>query len=82
MLNDTTMAPFVAQARRYVGRYRGRQAVLTHLDLGETSGVDFAPEDRVLHFVNGYDEDLIFWNPGERAGDAVNAVPTTGIRIW
>ncbi|MEV8340966.1 hypothetical protein [Streptomyces niveus] len=25
MLNDTTMAPFVAQARRYVGRYRGRR---------------------------------------------------------
>jgi hypothetical protein len=52
------VASFVAHARRYVGRYRGRQAVLTHL--GEMSGVDFAPEDHVLHFVNGYDEDLIF----------------------
>ncbi len=64
VLNDTTMASFVTQARRYVGRYRGRQAVLTHL--GEMSGVDFAPEDHVLHFVNGYDEDLIFWkHPGD-----------------
>ncbi|MFJ8442510.1 DUF4365 domain-containing protein [Kitasatospora griseola] len=53
-LFDTTMESFVAQARRYVGRYRGRQAVLTHL--GEMSGVEFDPADHVLHFVNGYDE--------------------------
>ncbi|MEU0937237.1 DUF4365 domain-containing protein [Embleya sp. NPDC005971] len=59
VLADTTMKSFVAQARRYVGRYRGRQAVLTHL--GEMSGVEFDPTDHVLHFVNGYDEDLIFW---------------------
>ncbi|MER8042488.1 DUF4365 domain-containing protein [Streptomyces sp. NPDC094032] len=64
VLADTTMESFVAQARRYVGRYRGRQAVLTHL--GEMSGVEFDPTDHVLHFVNGYDEDLIFW---KRAGD-------------
>lgn len=32
VLNDATMTTFVAQARRYVGRYRGRQAVLTHLE--------------------------------------------------
>ncbi|MEU4288815.1 DUF4365 domain-containing protein [Kribbella sp. NPDC026596] len=64
VLDDTTMESFVAQARRYVGRYRGRQAVLTHL--GEMSGVDFDVADHVLHFTNGYDEDLIFWKrPGE-----------------
>ncbi|MDF2270979.1 DUF4365 domain-containing protein [Streptomyces coacervatus] len=64
VLDERTMASFVAQARRYVGRYRGRQAVLTHL--GEMSGVDFDPADHVLHFVNGYDEDLIFWkSPGD-----------------
>lgn len=66
VLNDLTMTSFVAQARRYVGRYRGRQAVLTHL--GEMSGVDFDPTDYVLHFVNGYDEDLIFW---KRPGDGL-----------
>jgi hypothetical protein len=66
VLNDTTMEFFVAQARRYVGRYRGRQAVLTHL--GEMSGVEFDPADHVLHFVNGDDEDLIFW---KRPGDVV-----------
>ncbi|MFG2777781.1 DUF4365 domain-containing protein [Streptomyces prunicolor] len=66
VLNDATMASFVAHARRYVGRYRGRQAVLTYL--GEMSGVEFDPADHVLHFVNGYDEDLIFW---KRPGDAL-----------
>lgn len=66
VLDDTTIDSFVAQARRYVGRYRGRQAVLTHL--GEMSGIEFDPADHVLHFVNGYDEDLIFW---KRPGDAV-----------
>ncbi|MFJ9930942.1 DUF4365 domain-containing protein [Streptomyces misionensis] len=66
ILNDATMASFVTRARRYVGRYRGRQAVLTHLS--EMSGVDFDPADHVLHFVNGYDEDLIFWR---RPGDAL-----------
>jgi hypothetical protein len=66
VLNEATMATFVAQARRYVGRYRGRQAVLTHLE--EMSGADFDPSDHVLHFVNGSDEDLIFWRrPGEAA---------------
>ncbi|NJP91885.1 DUF4365 domain-containing protein [Nonomuraea sp. FMUSA5-5] len=66
VLDGSTMASFVAQARRYVGRYRGRQAVLTHL--GEMSGVEFDPGDHVLHFVNGDDEDLIFW---KRPGDTV-----------
>ncbi|MEU6848488.1 DUF4365 domain-containing protein [Actinacidiphila alni] len=65
VLTGATMDAFVAQARRYVGRYRGRQAVLTHL--GEMSGVEFAPTDHVLHFVNAYDEDLVFWkSPGDR----------------
>ncbi|MEV5376181.1 DUF4365 domain-containing protein [Streptomyces nondiastaticus] len=63
VLDETTMDSFVTQARRYVGRYRGRQAVLTHL--GEMSGVEFDPADHVLHFVNRDDEDLIFWKqPG------------------
>lgn len=66
VLDDATMESFVAQARRYVGRYRGRQAVLTHLS--EMSGVEFDSADHVLHFVNGDDEDLIFW---KRPGDAV-----------
>ncbi|MFI5722113.1 DUF4365 domain-containing protein [Streptomyces cyaneofuscatus] len=66
VLDDTTMDSFVAQARRYVGRYRGRQAVLTHLE--EMSGTEFDPADHVLHFVNGDDDDLIFW---KRPGDAV-----------
>lgn len=65
VLDDIAMASFVSQARRYVGRYRGRQAVLTHL--GEMSGTEFDPADHVLHFVNGDDEDLIFWR---RPGDA------------
>ncbi|MFF2788205.1 DUF4365 domain-containing protein [Streptomyces sp. NPDC058049] len=63
VLNGTTIDSFVTQARRYVGRYRGRQAVLTHL--GEMSGTEFDPADHVLHFVNGDDEDVIFWkSPG------------------
>ncbi|MFJ5633899.1 DUF4365 domain-containing protein [Streptomyces goshikiensis] len=66
VLDDTTMGSFVAQARRYVGRYRGRQAFLTHL--GEMTGTEFDPADHVLHFVNGDDDDLIFW---KRPGDAV-----------
>jgi hypothetical protein len=64
VLSDTTMDSFVTQARRYVGRYRDRQAVLTHL--GEMSGTEFDPVDHVLHFVNGNDDDLIFW---KRRGD-------------
>ncbi|MBD0709098.1 MULTISPECIES: DUF4365 domain-containing protein [unclassified Streptomyces] len=65
VLNDSTMDSFIAQARRYVGRYRGRQAFLTHL--GEMSGTEFDPADHVQHFVNGDDDDLIFWKrPGDR----------------
>lgn len=65
VLEDSTVGSFVAQARRYVGRYRGRQAVLTHLE--EMSGAEFDPADHVRHFVNGDDDDLIFW---KRPGDA------------
>ncbi|MEX2975136.1 DUF4365 domain-containing protein [Streptomyces sp. C184] len=66
VLDDATMDSFVTQARRYVGRYRGRHAFLTHL--GEISGTEFDPADHVLHFVNGDDDDLIFW---KRPGHAV-----------
>jgi Domain of unknown function (DUF4365) len=63
VLDSNTIDAFVGLARRYVGRYRGRQAVLTHL--GEMSGIEFDLADHVLHFVNGDDEDLIFWkHPG------------------
>lgn len=63
VLDSDTIDAFVELARRYVGRYLGRQAVLTHL--GEMSGTAFDPADHVLHFVNGEDEDLIFWKrPG------------------
>lgn len=58
-LDESTLDAFVAEVRRYVGRYRGGQAVRTHL--GEMAGVDFDPSDQVLHFVNEYGEDLIFW---------------------
>lgn len=78
VLDGTTMESFVAHARRYVGRYRGRQAVLTHL--GEMSGVEFDPADHVLHFVNGDDEDLIFW---KRPGDATLLLSAQGWEpIW
>lgn len=66
VLDDAAMESFVAEARHYVGRYRGRRAVLTHLS--EMSGAEFSPADHVLHFVNGDDEDLIFW---KRPGDEV-----------
>ncbi|MFJ5608144.1 hypothetical protein ACIQCJ_01915 [Streptomyces sp. NPDC093221] len=66
VLADGTMASFVAHAQRQAGRYRGRQAALTHL--GEMSGIDFEPTDHVMHFVNGLDEDLIFW---KRRGDGL-----------
>jgi hypothetical protein len=58
-LDDNTIADFVNQARRYVGRYQGNQAVRTQL--GEMAGVEFGPSDIVLHFINEYGEDLIFW---------------------
>lgn len=64
VLDDTTLTLFVDTARAYVGGYRGRNAVLAHL--GEMAGVVFSPSDHVLHWVNEYEEQLIFWQrPGE-----------------
>ncbi|MFE5840218.1 DUF4365 domain-containing protein [Streptomyces niveus] len=64
VLDDTTVASFVDKARAYVGGYRGRNAVLAHL--GEMAGVTFSRSDHVLHWVNEFDEQLIFWQrPGE-----------------
>ncbi|MFJ6936679.1 DUF4365 domain-containing protein [Streptomyces sp. NPDC101132] len=64
VLDDATLAAFVDKARAYVGGYRGRNAVLAHL--GEMAGVTFDRSDHVLHWVNEYDEQLIFWQrPGE-----------------
>ncbi|MFE5540135.1 DUF4365 domain-containing protein [Streptomyces sp. NPDC056492] len=64
VLDDATLAAFVDKARAYVGGYRGRNAVLAHL--GEMAGVSFDRSDRVLHWVNDCDEQLIFWQrPGE-----------------
>ncbi|MGW3786049.1 DUF4365 domain-containing protein [Micromonospora chokoriensis] len=50
---------FVAESRRYVGRYRGNQAMRTQL--AEMAGVEFEASDIVMHFVNYHGEDLIFW---------------------
>ncbi|OEJ95109.1 DUF4365 domain-containing protein [Streptomyces thermolilacinus] len=64
VLDDTTVGSFVDAARAYVGGYRGRNAVLAHL--GEMAGVTFGSSDHVLHWVNEYEEQLIFWQrPGE-----------------
>ncbi|MFJ3912471.1 hypothetical protein [Streptomyces vinaceus] len=64
VLDDTSLAGFVDEARAYVGGYRGRNAVLAHL--GEMAGVSFGRSDRVLHWVNDCDEQLIFrQRPGE-----------------
>ncbi len=64
VLDDSNVATFVAKARAYVGGYRGRNAVLSHL--GEMAGVTFGKSDRVLHWINEYEEQLIFWQrPGE-----------------
>ncbi|WP_240958458.1 DUF4365 domain-containing protein [Streptomyces barkulensis] len=64
VLDDTTLASFVDTARAYVGGYRGRNAVLAHL--GEMAGVTFGPSDHVLHWINEFEEQLIFWQrPGQ-----------------
>ncbi|WP_063760517.1 DUF4365 domain-containing protein [Streptomyces sp. NRRL S-241] len=64
VLDETTLANFVGKARAYVGGYRGRNAVLAHL--GEMAGVTFDRSDHVLHWVNQFEEQLIFWQrPGE-----------------
>jgi hypothetical protein len=58
-LDDTSLAGFVFQARRYANRYRGNQAL--RIRLGEMAGTEFGASDIVMHFVNRSDEDLIFW---------------------
>ncbi|MCO6009733.1 DUF4365 domain-containing protein [Actinoallomurus purpureus] len=58
-LDDASLADFVSQARRYANRYRGNQALRTRL--GEMAGIDFDASDIVMHFINHWDEDLIFW---------------------
>ncbi|NEE52751.1 DUF4365 domain-containing protein [Streptomyces sp. SID8455] len=64
VLDGSTITNFVNEARAYVGGYRGRNAVLAHL--GEMAGVAFDRSDQVLHWVNEFDEQLIFWQrPGE-----------------
>lgn len=64
VLDDTTLTSFVDKARAYVGGYRGRNAVLAHL--GEMAGVTFGVSDHVLHWVNEFDEQVIFWQrPGQ-----------------
>lgn len=59
VLSKETMADFVADNRLYVSRYRGNQAMRSQL--GEMAGVEFDPSDIVMHFVNSFGEDLIFW---------------------
>jgi hypothetical protein len=64
-LDAASLELFVTGARRFVNRYRGNQAL--RRQLGEMAGVEFEPSDVVLHFVNEFGEDLIFWQRrGER----------------
>lgn len=58
-LDDASLADFALQARRYANRHQGNQALRTRL--GEMAGAEFGPSDIVMHFVNRWDEDLIFW---------------------
>ncbi|WP_281262346.1 DUF4365 domain-containing protein [Saccharothrix carnea] len=58
-LDDDSIADFVAEARRYLSRYRGNRII--QAQLGEMAGVDFGPSDIVQHHVNVHGEDLIFW---------------------
>jgi hypothetical protein len=59
VLDDASIADFVFRARHYVSRYQGNQAVRTQL--GEMAGAEFGASDIVMHFINRYGEDLIFW---------------------
>ncbi|MBM7774401.1 hypothetical protein JOD54_004605 [Actinokineospora baliensis] len=59
VLDDTSIADFVAEVRRYLSRYRGNRII--QAQLGEMAGVEFGPSDLVQHHVNVYGEDLIFW---------------------
>ncbi|TDB82716.1 DUF4365 domain-containing protein [Actinomadura sp. KC216] len=68
-LDDVSLADFVSQARRYTNRYRGNQALRTRL--GEMAGVEFGGTDIVMHFVNRWGEDLIFW---QRRGEGYSTL--------
>jgi hypothetical protein len=59
VLDDASIADFAFKARHYIGRYRGNQAIRTQL--GEMAGAEFGSSDIVMHFINEYGEDLIFW---------------------
>ena len=59
LINDASIVDFVEQARYHVSRYKGNQAIRTQLS--EMAGVEFGSSDFVLHFINEYGEDLIFW---------------------
>lgn len=58
-LEDASLAGFVIQARQYASRYQGNQAI--RVRLGEMAGAEFGASDLVMHFVNRWGEDLIFW---------------------
>ncbi|QRN80852.1 MAG: DUF4365 domain-containing protein [Nocardiopsis sp. BM-2018] len=58
-LDASTLDAFVTEVLDYVGRFRGMRAI--HTRLGEMAGVEFAPSDVVMHFVNEHDEVLVFW---------------------
>lgn len=58
-LDDASLADFALKARRYANRHQGNQGLRTLL--GEMAGVEFGASDIVMHFVNRWGEDLIFW---------------------
>jgi len=59
VLDDDTLADFVAEVRKYLSRYRGNRVI--QAQLGEMAGVEFGPSDVVQHYENVDGEDLIFW---------------------
>jgi hypothetical protein len=59
VLDDESIADFVAEVRGYLSRYRGNRII--QAQLGEMAGVEFGPSDIVQHHVNVHGEDLIFW---------------------
>jgi hypothetical protein len=59
ILDDASISSFVSDIRSYLSRYRGNRAI--QAQLGEMAGVEFGPSDIVMHYVNVYGEDLIFW---------------------
>jgi hypothetical protein len=59
LLDDASLGHFAFEARRYAHRHKSNQALRT--ELGEMAGVEFGVSDIVMHFVNHWGEDLIFW---------------------